>query len=293
MLKEWPLVAFTILGQTAAGVLLAIGLPWLFFGVAAPGTVSETLWLTLLGFVLGTLTAALALSFFHLHHPLRARRALANLRTSWLSREILFAVAFMAFVGLEALLTRMGWGPLWLSKLVMGAACLSATLFLLSMIALYRLPTLPIWSRGFTPLSFVLPVVSLGALTTTVVLFAFRSGITFGTHLLRIALLSVFLEIGLSLSSDRRRRQTAGPSLRPPGRPLKGLYLTRLALLVIGSTLLWLVPAFIALNSSSVIFTDPPDPGPIGYQIGALALIAIAEFLGRFLFYGLVPRPGD
>ncbi len=292
MLKEWPLVAFTILGQTAAGVLLAIGLPWLFFGVAAPGTASETLWLTLLGLVLGTLTAALALSFFHLHHPLRARRALANLRTSWLSREILFAVAFVAFVGLETLLTRMDWGPLWLSKLVMGAACLSATLFLVSMVALYRLPTLPIWSLGSTPLSFFLPVVSLGALTTAVVWLAFGTESPFGRTLWAVACLAVFLEFGLSVLDGRREGNAVAPSLRPPIKPLKGLRGMRLALLA-AAMLIFSVGTPTAIEDPYPATFYLQDPAPLIFRIGALILVLSAEILGRFRFYGLVPRPGD
>lgn len=278
MLKEWPLVAFTILGQAAAGILLTVGLPWILHGTAVSGPAAAPLWFTSLGLILGTLAAALILSFFHLHHPWRARRALANFRTSWLSREVLFAIAVLTFVGLEALLTLAGRGPLWLSKLVMGAACLSAMLFLLSMVALYRLPTLPIWSLGYMPISFFLPTVSLGTLATAVVWLAFGTDSLVGRTLWAIACLAVCLEIGLAVLFGGRRAKGASPSLRPPIKPMKGLYWTRLAFLAAAM----LIAAFYL-----------PDPAPLMFRIGALILVLSAEILGRFLFYGLAPRPGD
>ena len=104
MLKEWPLVAFTVAGQMAVGIFLLVAVPLLLFaGADADASAHET-GLAVLAVVLGLLIAAALLSFFHLHHPFRARRVLTNLRTSWLSREIFFELGFLALVVFGALL---------------------------------------------------------------------------------------------------------------------------------------------------------------------------------------------
>src|SRR5512137_1733652 len=106
MLKEWPLVAFTILGQTAVGLFI-FGLTPLVMADSVSPT-DARLFLVVMGAVFILLAAAAVLSFLHLRHPLRAVRALANVRTSWLSREILFELLFMALVAAEFFLVRAG-----------------------------------------------------------------------------------------------------------------------------------------------------------------------------------------
>jgi len=81
---EWPLVAFT--------TMLALG-------VALMGA---RLWgqpLRHPGLLLWAGAAALALSAGHLGRPLRAWRAVRNLRHSWLSRELALVGAFLALAG--------------------------------------------------------------------------------------------------------------------------------------------------------------------------------------------------
>src|SRR5512143_3850254 len=97
MFKEWPLVAFTILGQMAVGLFWGFHLPFLVHG-RVPAYGWRTGWLVVLAVVFLLMTLAAAVSFFHLHHPVRARFALSNLRSSWLSREILFELVFTALV---------------------------------------------------------------------------------------------------------------------------------------------------------------------------------------------------
>ncbi|MCK7483603.1 MAG: dimethyl sulfoxide reductase anchor subunit [Candidatus Moduliflexus flocculans] len=98
MLKEWPLVAFTVLGQAAVGIFVLFHLPFLA-RFRAPTYGWRITWLVTLALVLLLAGLAVLVSFFHLRHPLRARFALSNLRSSWLSREILFELVFMALVG--------------------------------------------------------------------------------------------------------------------------------------------------------------------------------------------------
>ena len=83
------LALFTAESYSAFGLLPATGSR--FLGVGS-------------GIALALLLAGLAASFFHLGHPERAWRAAAQWRTSWLSREVIVLPAFMALVGLYALI---------------------------------------------------------------------------------------------------------------------------------------------------------------------------------------------
>jgi anaerobic dimethyl sulfoxide reductase subunit C (anchor subunit) len=288
MLKEWPLVAFTIAGQMAVGIFLFAGLP-LFISAGAGGNAAarETR-LIVLAVVLGLLITAALLSFFHLHHPFRARRVLTNLRTSWLSREIFFELGFMALVALGALLAWRRPAEGILLKGILAAAGLAGILFILSMSKLYMLQTVPPWNQAYTPLSFFMTSLSLGALAAALVratgaetpsrsgayiLFAF-------VFVAAEAALSFLISPGHGVYGHR-----PGPSLRPPGEARRTIHLARLALLLAG----------LALIGAAMIATEgraASGLGGNGLLAVALALVLAGQIAGRFLFYGLFGRPG-
>jgi len=115
---HWPLVLMLTLTQMAAGIFTVVAILQLL-GVTSPvatggngGVGSEVavapvwgagLYLKLMG--MGVLSLGLAVAGLHLGRPLKAYRAMAGIRTSWLSREILafnlFAGAAGTFVGLS------------------------------------------------------------------------------------------------------------------------------------------------------------------------------------------------
>ena len=264
MLKEWPLVAFTVTAQSAVGVFLLAALPLLAPGGAGPA--ARRTGLGLLAVAFGLMAAAAALSFFHVRHPFRARRALANLRTSWLSREILFELGFMALTGLAALLVLRRPAASGLERGVLAAAAVAGILFLLSMTRIYMLRTVSFWNRAYTPLSFFLTALSVGALAAAWV----RGGASGSGPFALSAILFVAADAaaallvapGYGLFGHR-----PGPSLRPPAARHGTLHIARLALLA----------AALVLAGA-------------GLPAAALALVLAAGVAGRFLFYGLFGR---
>lgn len=92
--KEWALIGFTVLSQMAIG---AFWILWfIHFMVRKQANDEEVRKLSnaaLLGIgpvmVLGILA-----SLYHLGSPLNSWRAIGNLGSSWLSREIFFVLAF-------------------------------------------------------------------------------------------------------------------------------------------------------------------------------------------------------
>lgn len=138
--SERSLIAFTILAQ------MAVGAVWFLSFV-------QTFNQTALGMITIIMLAGLLASLPHLGKPLKAWRALRNVRTSWLSREVWCAALFTAaLVGL----TITGGTVAWLVD-VIGLA------LIVSMAQVYRLHTVPEWNRWTTTASFFSTTLLLGS----------------------------------------------------------------------------------------------------------------------------------
>jgi len=144
--SELPLVAFTLLGQMAAGMAV-----FSFF--------SGPLSMSLLVIIGGLISVGALVSVFHLGAPLNAWRALNHLKKSWLSREILVFGLF---------------GGSWLVSLAMpGMGKLPLALcgigLVYSMARVYRLRSVPAWDTNRTLLAFIVSAILLGGLGLEVV----------------------------------------------------------------------------------------------------------------------------
>jgi anaerobic dimethyl sulfoxide reductase subunit C (anchor subunit) len=297
MLKEWPLVAFTILGQMAVGAFLLL-CPLLFLtpaGTSWPPTARRMV-LVVWGMTLGFVVIAAGLSFFHLRHPFRARRVLVNFRTSWLSREIFFELAFAACLALAFVLVWTGQTSGLFLRAVIAAAAVAGILFLASMGRLYRLESVPPWDAVYIGGSFFLTVMILGAMAAAWVtrsplgdsrsyLSALWTAALF--FIIADVLFAAFLTPVFGLAGYRPKA-----SLRPPARVSRWLHLGRLVLLAGGVVFVILAMATAAPGAPGPAMTRPAGgPGPL--LTLAFALVLASEVAGRFLFYGLAPRPGD
>ena len=139
--SELPLVAFTLLGQAAAGMAVLA-----FF--SGPLTIPLLVVVgTLLG--LGGLAA-----FFHLGTPKNAWRAGFHVRKSWLSREILMIGLFGGSWFVSFFAPGMGKLPLALTGLGL----------VLSMAQVYRLHSMRAWDTNRTFLAFIVSALLLGGL---------------------------------------------------------------------------------------------------------------------------------
>jgi anaerobic dimethyl sulfoxide reductase subunit C (anchor subunit) len=290
MLKEWPLVAFTIAGQTAVGAFLLL-FPLLVLSPAgtAWSSAARAKVLVVWGMTFGLVVIAAGLSFFHLHHPFRAHRTLANLRTSWLSREIFFEIAFMALVALALLLVATGHTSGLFLRAVMGATAVAGLLFLVSMARLYALESVPPWDPGYIGLSFFLTTAILGAMAMALVTGSPSGDRSYLSALWTASfffiagdlLIAVFVTPVYGVVGYR-----PAPSLRPPARVSRLLYFGRLGLLAGGFVVL-----IKGMAANDVIAAGGRGPGPL--LSVAFGLVLASEVAGRFLFYGLAPRPGD
>jgi DMSO reductase anchor subunit len=287
MLKEWPLVAFTILGQTAVGVFWFFHWPFLV-RARPPDPGWRVAWLLVLALVVALMALAVVISFFHIRHPLRARRALTNLRTSWLSREILSELTFTALVALTAGLSAFRHPAPGLRWGLLVAAAAAGGLFLLSMVKLYMLPAVPVWRGPYTPLAFLSTTLVAGAAATELAVRVFAGPGVFGIDLPAVAGVLIVGEMILAAVAaprDGLRGVRPAPSLRPDLARSRALHRARLGLLAAGLV-------FFAVDKASGGNDIMKERGAGPALVLAVLFVLAGEAAGRFHFYGLVPRPG-
>jgi anaerobic dimethyl sulfoxide reductase subunit C (anchor subunit) len=313
-MQERPLIIFTVLAQMAVGAFFAlVGLrSWIIWTVDRQ--VAD--WLIRfaqlgVGLALGV---ALLNSLGHLGNPQRAYRALANLKSSWLSREILFAGLFAAGWAAYTLLLWLSPGGYtiprslrWLdvgltlpwaatAQNIAGAFAILAGLGLMhSMARVYDLPTIPSWKAAASSFwtTTALTGLLLGGLlfesvTYVDCLFSASLGLCASFYfpledmvLALAALLVLLLQFALMLW----RR---APVVLPGVHLTAALQHPRLAR---GLLALRLLAALIlaALLAGSLL---APGPYEFWLLLAAWLLALAAELLGRYLFYASYARYG-
>jgi anaerobic dimethyl sulfoxide reductase subunit C (anchor subunit) len=281
--REGSLVAFTLLSQAAVGttwVLLAVR--W-WAGRAGTAATAEAGASAAVAALVAALLG-LAASFLHLGRPRNAWRALANLRSSWLSREILFAAAFTGALAAGALL-RLRPGPAGFGAgFADGFAAAIGLGLLWAMTMAYRLRTVPPWNSASTPVAFFGTALALGSLAVATALAVDRADP--GLHpidpnpLVLGALLVLVVEAALALRW--LRRLTSGGGAEREAFARVGLESRRLL-----SSRLVLGVLAVAASLSALVSSGAPWP-----LAGALALAVSAEAAGRFVFYEARVRSG-
>jgi anaerobic dimethyl sulfoxide reductase subunit C (anchor subunit) len=106
---------------------------------------------------------ALILSFFHLNNPINAVNALNNLKTSWLSREILFVSLFLfCLVLLNGILYFKNPGIQSYRTYIL-VTTLMGIILVYTMSRLYMIPTVPAWSGVSTLIEFYSTALLIGS----------------------------------------------------------------------------------------------------------------------------------
>ena len=163
--REWALILYTILTQLSVGAFIVMGIVHLYAsrkaGVAEADRMNDRALLA----IGPLLVLAVLASLFHLGTPTSAYRAITNVGSSWLSREILFTVLFVVAGGAFAL---MQWRKVSTPQVRNGIAVLAAFIgvaLIYSMAQVYMVRTVPVWNTLATPISFFTTTFLLGTLT--------------------------------------------------------------------------------------------------------------------------------
>jgi anaerobic dimethyl sulfoxide reductase subunit C (anchor subunit) len=297
-LREWALIAFTILTQMSVGAFVVLGVVHFFAARQAGEAEADRLSDRALLAIGPVIVLALVVSLFHLGNPLNAYRAVANLATSWLSREILASVLF---AGLGAVFAFMQWrklGSFAVRATVAGVAALIGLFQVYSMAMVYQLPTQPAWNTIATPIAFFTTTLLLGVLAigaAFVANYAYVQRTNPGCaeqqcQLLRgslrwFAIASVLL-LGVELVAAPLQVAYLAAAPEAAARASAELMFgefgvwfgLRLALVFLGAGVLALFLYRTALRAG-----QEGAMGALAYS--AFALVLVAEVIGRYIFY--------
>lgn len=282
VMRERSLVAFTLLSQLSIGVFWILGIIDCWVSVRVGDETAAKL--TSGGFlmIVPLMILALLVSLLHLGSPLNAWRAAANLRTSWLSREILFILLFTILEAIYAGLQWLGVGMGWLRLLVGLGAALAGGLALCSMTRLYMLRTLSSWNTWLTPTAFIISTLLLGGLGAGVwlALNPAARGELLRLPMTGISLLALFLIAAQVILTALRR--------------LTGWLAQATSLVIVQVSLLAFTLSVISmLLYQSAVLEFSGRSGAISWLVLLAFLAALAEeAAGRFLFYLSFERVG-
>jgi anaerobic dimethyl sulfoxide reductase subunit C (anchor subunit) len=272
-IREWPLVVFTLTGQAAAGLAVVLLLP----GYAPAGRAADPLLHSLrMGAALGVFILAglaAAASLLHLGRASRAPRSVVNAGTSWLSREVIALLVFLAAAAVLVFAERRGTGA-GLRTILAYLTAAAGGVFIFCMAKIYMLPTVLEWNTPATPAAFFSSALVLGALLAPFVLGFSARGVE--TNLPLVTLVIMGTAILVALLYTPRFGLLAKKEAFPPFRPdpnLPAWFAGRIALLAL-AILLWVVSIVI--------------PGAaVAASWAALAAAVGSVVLGRLLFYSL------
>jgi anaerobic dimethyl sulfoxide reductase subunit C (anchor subunit) len=282
--REGSRVAFTLLTQAAVGTcafLLA------FEGRAVregAGASVEAAALPVLSFALFAALLGLAASFLHLGNPRNAVRALGNLRSSWLSREILLAALFTAALAAATFLRLRPGPPGFDAGFAHGFAAVAGFGLVVTMARAYGLRTVPSWDQRATPVAFFVTAVALGALAVAAGIALRGSASTDPARgpipLLATGLVVLVVALVSGLLWLRRLAGRIGAereAFARAGRERRGLVAARVALTAL------------AVGAGLATRFAPDAAWPV---VVSLALAFAAEATGRVLYYEARVRSG-
>jgi anaerobic dimethyl sulfoxide reductase subunit C (anchor subunit) len=302
---EWVLIVFTIVMQMAVGSFVILGGVHFFAarrnGIEEADKMSDRALLAI-----GPLVViGLLVTFLHLGNPANAPRAISNLGSSWLSREILFSLLFGIGGAIFAFLQ---WRKISTAQIRNAVALIVAAIgivLVFSMSMVYRLFSVPAWDTVTTQLTFFLTAALLGSLAIGAALvvnfwyvrrqnmdpqnvqYSMLATTLRWVSLIAIVLLGVqFLIVPLYLGALGIEGSAAAvASIGLIGQQQWLVFAARLVLLFVGAGLLAVFVYAMALSENKLRIV-----GNLAYM--AFALVFISEVISRYLFYASMVRIG-
>jgi anaerobic dimethyl sulfoxide reductase subunit C (anchor subunit) len=295
--REWALISFTILAQMAVGSFIVLGFVYYFASRKGGQEQADNLSDRALLAIGPVMVLGLIASLLHLGNPLNSFKAVTNIGSSWLSREILFGVLFTIFGAAFAFMQWRKVSTMMVRNILAWIAAALGLILVYSMSNVYMLETQPSWNTWATPVFFFTTTLLLGSLAMGVAFVAnyaylqrndpdcaevqcdlvrgtFRWIAIAAVVLLGVELVTIPLYLGYL---------TTGPSQAAAS-----------AQLMVGEFgvvfAFRLILAFIGAGVFGVfLYQNALSPGRenvlANFAYAAFVLVLIAEVLGRFLFY--------
>jgi anaerobic dimethyl sulfoxide reductase subunit C (anchor subunit) len=247
---------------------------------------------------------AMLASLFHLGNPVNAPRAIANLGTSWLSREVLGTVVFAVLAVIFAVMQWRKISSFAVRNVIAWITAAVGVFLVYSMARVYMISAAPSWNNMATPVLFYVTTLLLGALAMGAAFVAnyayiqrkspgcaddqceLMRGALRGIAIASIVLLGVEFVVLPFYTALLTVSGAAGlESAQLMAGPLSLTFILRLVLAFIGAGIIGI---FLYQNAAS--------PGQekvlslLAYS--AFLLVLVAEVLGRYAFYAAHVRLG-
>jgi anaerobic dimethyl sulfoxide reductase subunit C len=296
--REWALITFSILAQMSVGSFIVLQVVRYFAVKKSGEKQADELSDRALLAIGPVLVLGMAASLLHLGNPLNAYKAVTNLTTSWLSREIFCGVLFTVAGAGFALMQWRKIGSITLRNIVGLIAALIGLALVFSMSQVYLLPTRPSWNEWTTPFSFfattlMLGVLAMGAAFVANYAYVQRKNpgcaneqcVLLRDSLRWLAVSSIVLLgfefVLLPLSLALMTANGAGASAAMLVGNYGVVFALRLGLVFLGAGVLGIFVYRAAQSAGQETVL-----GVLAYA--AFALVLVGEVLGRFLFYATI-----
>lgn len=211
MHPAFSVIFFTVTAGTGYGVLILLALTRV--STLVPDISAKQI--AVMGFIgLVLVSAGLVSSTFHLANPKNAWRSFTRFRTSWLSREAVFAVLFyplsVLWLGVEYFGNGGGNVGTGSQLLAIFTAVLAIVVLVCTAMIYASLKTIRQWNTALTPVNFLLLSLLMGSLV--LLLMSAQQGLTFN-RLLVIALVVLFFAATVKVIYYFWIGQPAGPTI--------------------------------------------------------------------------------
>jgi len=278
-MKEFALILFTFCLQAAIGLML-------FSVVSKELTRDKKFKVAALASAVLSVVAILA-SLFHLGRPFAFLNSLANLGSSWLSNEALFAGIFTATAVVYALLLYLKPAKTVVLRIVGWAGSLVGIVTIAAMAKVYTFTVVPVWQSLNTYVEFYATTVAVGGLLFLALsqkelrkeINGLVGLIILGAVFIQAAVASYY---AIGLSQAGMAAQSSVEILSGMGMALA---LKWLLILLGAGILLWPYASRLGQTNSN-----------LGRGIVYLACIAVVmgQLIGRYIFYAalIVPQIG-
>jgi len=288
-IREWALLVFTIFGQISTGALVVLLIVRAYAVRKAGVEQADRLTDKPLYTVVPIMLVALLASLLHLGSPLNIAKAVPNLGTSWLSREVIAAVAFVILAGLYTIMQWRKIAPDAVRTLIGWVAVLVGLYQTYAMALVYMIRTQPAWNTFATPITFLTTSLLLGSLLVAAAMVATRSGTNEQATLLRGALRGVavaaivlvgveFVILPVYAIYLSTQGVAALQSLSAMIGPLGGVLVLRLVFVFLGAGVLGF---YLYENASAT--SKEKTLATVAYV--AFLLTLVGEAMGRYIFY--------
>lgn len=302
--KEWALIIFTVLAQMSVGSFVVLGFVHYLTRRAAGTEAADRMSDRALLAIGPVLVLAMIASLFHLGNPLYAPRAITNVATSWLSREILLGVLFAVAGGVFAIMQWRKIGSFAVRNVIALVAAVIGLGLVASMAMVYMLRAQPAWNSLATPVSFFVTTFLLGLFAVAAAFVAnygylknkdadcaeetcvlVRRALCWIASTSLVLLGITLLVIPLYVASLGGSTGAALESVRLLSGEHFWLFGLRITLVFLGAGILGF---FLYQNAA----TPGHEKLMRALAYSAFALVFVAEVVGRFLFYASHVRLG-